>query len=151
MRSTRLSLLLATSLFLAAAPVAAYAPTFVAPYAPLAGDPASDAMLTEVAEPLPGLPQAADKSLWCATMASHLAELALEAGDAETFSTLAPLAIALSQHISTLFVALRVGEPDIEGFVDLYAEEIDRVVAGNATERYTPDECKSMVQPGLLA
>jgi len=138
MRSSRLSLLLATSLFLAAAPVAAYAPNFVAPPA-------------QVTEPLPGLPQAADKSLWCATMASHLAELALEAGDAETFSNLAPLALALSQHISTLFVALRVGEPDIEGFVDLYAEEIDRVVAGTAFERYTPDECKSMVQPGLLA
>lgn len=135
MRPTRLSLLLATSLFLVAPASAIQAPT-LAPAAPTQ---------------LPGLPQAADESLWCATMASHLAEAALEAGDTQTFNQLAPLAVALSRRISTLFVTLRVDQPEIDGFVDLYAGEIERVLEGISPERYAPNECKDLVHPGLVA
>lgn len=127
--------LLATGIVLAA-PASAQAPTLVQP---------------DAVAPLPGLPQAADQSLWCATMASHLAESALQSGDVETFELIAPLAVTLSQHISTLFVALEVGEPDAADYLDLYATEIDRVLAGASPERYAPEQCKDMVQPGLLA
>lgn len=127
--------LLATGIVLAA-PVSAQAP-----------------MLSQEspAQPLPGLPVAADQSLWCASMAAQLAESALQSGDVETFEILAPLAVSLSQHISTLFVALRMGEPDVADYQALYASEIERVLAGASPERYTPDECKGMVHPGLVA
>lgn len=127
--------LLATGIVLAA-PVSAQAPAFAQP---------------DLIQPLPGLPIAADQSLWCATMASQLAESALQSGDVETFEILAPLAISLSQHISTLFVALEVGEPDVKSYLDLYAVEIERVLAGASPERYAPEQCKAMVQPGLVA
>lgn len=127
--------LLATGIVLAA-PASAQAPTLLEP---------------GFVQPLPGLPVAADQSLWCATMASHLAESALQSGDVETFELLAPLAVSLSQHISTLFVALEVGEPDVESYLDLYAIEIELVLAGASPERYAPEQCKGMVQPGLVA
>ncbi len=104
-----------------------------------------------LAQPLPGLPVAADQSLWCASMAAQLAESALQSGDVETFEILAPLAVSLSQHVTTLFVALRMGEPDVADYQALYASEIERVLAGASPERYTPDECKGMVHPGLVA
>jgi hypothetical protein len=132
--------LLATGIVLAA-PASAQAPTLTQP----------SLVQPSLVQPLPGLPVAADQSLWCASMAAQLAESALQSGDMDTFEILAPLAISLSQHISTLFVALQVGEPDVADYQDLYASEIERVLAGASPERYTPEECKGMVHPGLVA
>ena len=130
MRSLRLPLLLAASLALAA--------------------PASARVAEPEIPPLPGLSEETDQSLWCATMASHLARSALDHGDQQAFETLAPLAMALSRQVSTMFVVLHVGEPDIAGYLDLYAAEITSVIAGTAPERYAPEQCQGAVAPQVM-
>jgi hypothetical protein len=127
MRSITVSLLLAASL-VTAAPASARVPDL------------SNA-------PLPGISEEADQSLWCATMASQLAQSALDQGDQQTFDTLAPIAMALSKQVSTLFVVLHVGEPDIRSYLDLYSTEISAVLAGTAPERYAPEQCQGIVVP----
>ena len=129
MRSTPVALLLAASLAVAT--------------------PASARFDEAAAPPLPGISQEADQSLWCATMASHLAETALNQGDRQAFEALAPMAMALSRQVSTMFVALHVGEPDVRGYLDLYATEISAVIAGTSPERYAPEQCQGIVVPEL--
>ena len=130
MRSTRLALLLAASLVVAA--------------------PASNGAAEPVTPPLPGISETTDQSLWCATMASHLARSALDQGDQQAFEVLAPMALALSRQVSTMFVVLHVGEPDITGYLDLYAIEITSVIAGTSPERYAPEQCQGIVAPQVL-
>lgn len=130
MRSIRLALLLAPSLVMAA--------------------PASARAAEPVMPPLPGISEEADQSLWCATMASQLARSALEQGDQRTFEALAPMAMALSRQVSTMFVVLHVGKPDIAGYLDLYATEITNVIAGTSPERYAPEQCQGIVAPQVL-
>ena len=130
MRSTPLALLLAAGLVSAA--------------------PASTPLAEPAITPLPGLSEEADQSLWCATMASQLAQSALDHGDQQTFTTLAPLALALSRQVSTLFVVHHLGEPDIRGYLDLYSAEITAVIAGTAPQRYAPEQCQSMVVPQVM-
>ena len=128
MRSTPLALLTAAGLCFAA-------PT-------LAGN--LD-ITTPSSAPLPGLSEEADQQLWCALMASQLAQVALQNGDQQTFQILAPMAMALSKQISTTFVVLHFGEPDIQSYLDLYTVEISAVIAGTAPERYAPEQCKGIV------
>jgi hypothetical protein len=130
MRSTALAVLLAAGLISAA--------------------PASTTLTEPAIPPLPGLSEEADQSLWCATMASQLAQSALDHGDQQTFAVLAPLALALSRQVSTLFVVHHLGEPDIRGYLDLYATEINAVIAGTAPQRYAPEQCQGMVVPQVL-
>lgn len=130
MRSTRLALLLAASLVIAA--------------------PASARVAEQATPPLPGISEEADQSLWCATMASQLARSALDQGDQQAFEALAPMAMALSRQVSTMFVVLHVGEPDIAGYLDLYAIEITSVIAGTSPERYAPEQCQGIVAPQVL-
>ena len=133
MRSASIPLLLAASLVLAA--------------------PASAQldMPTSPNVPLPGLSEQADQSLWCATMASQLAQTALDAGDQQTFEILSPLAMQLSRQVSTLFVALHFDEPDIRSYLDLYALEISAVLAGTSPERYAPEQCRGIAVPDVVA
>lgn len=133
MRSTSIPLLLAASLVLAA-PASAE----------LAHPAAVDA-------PLPGLSEAADQSLWCATMASRLAQSALIAGDHETFEVLSPLAAQLARQVSTFFVVLHFDEPDIRSYVDLYAAEVDAALAGTAPERFAAEQCQAIAAPDIIA
>jgi len=133
MRSASIPLLFAASLVLAA-------PASARLEAPASPD-----------VPLPGLSEQADQSLWCATMASHLAQSALDAGDNETFEALSPLALQLSRQVSTLFVAMRFDEPDIRTYLDLYAAEISAVLAGTSPERYAPEQCRSIAVPDIVA
>ncbi len=133
MRSRSIPLLLAASLVLAA-PASAQLDSPVRPDAPL-----------------PGLSEQADQSLWCATMASQLAQTALDAGDHETFQMLAPLASQLSRQVSTFFVVLHFEEPDIRSYLDLYSSEITAVLAGTAPERYAPEQCKGIAVPDVIA
>ena len=128
MRSTPLALLTAASLCFAA-PALAQNPDVLSPSN----------------QPLPGLSEEADQQLWCAVMASQLAQVALQNGDQQTFQILAPMAMALSKQISTTFVVLHFGEPDIQSYLDLYTVEISSVIAGNAHERYAPEQCKGIV------
>ncbi|HEY9011170.1 MAG TPA: hypothetical protein VIN06_09135 [Devosia sp.] len=128
MRSTPLALLTAAGLCFAA-PALAQNPDFTSPSN----------------QPLPGLSEEADQQLWCAVMASQLAQVALQNGDQQTFQVLAPMAMALSKQISTTFVVLHVGEPDIRSYLDLYTIEISNVIAGTAPERYAPEQCKGIV------
>jgi hypothetical protein len=130
MRSVRLALTLAASLVIAA--------------------PASARVADPVTPPLPGISEEADQSLWCATMASYLARSALDQGDQQAFEALAPMAMALSKQVSTMFVVLHVGEPDIAGYLDLYSTEISNVIAGTAPERYAPEQCQGIVAPQVL-
>lgn len=130
MRSTRLALLLAASLVIAA--------------------PASARVAEQATPPLPGISEEADQSLWCATMASQLARSALDQGDQQAFEALAPMAMALSRQVSTMFVVLHVGEPDIAGYLDLYAIEITSAIAGTSPERYAPEQCQGIVAPQVL-
>jgi hypothetical protein len=132
MRSTRLSLLLAASLVIAAP---ALAQPGLAP-----ADPG----------PLPGLSEEVDQSLWCATMASQLAQSALSAGDQQTYEAIAPLGMQLSRQVSTFFVALHIEQPEVETYLDLYSSEITAVLAGTAPERYAPEQCQALVVPHLL-
>jgi hypothetical protein len=132
MRSRSIPLLLAAGLVLAAPASAQLAPAL------------PDA-------PLPGLSQQADQSLWCATMASQLAQSALDAGDQQTFEALSPLALQLSRQISTFFVALHFDEPDIRSYLDLYSAEIDAVLAGTSPERYAPEQCRGIAGPDIVA
>lgn len=133
MRSTSIPLLLAASLVLAA--------------------PASAQLdLPDPADiPLPGLSEHADQSLWCATMASQLAQSALDAGDQQTFEVLSPLAMQLSRQVSTLFVAMHFDEPDIRSYLDLYSVEINAVLAGTSPERYAPEQCRGIAVPDVVA
>jgi len=133
MRSASIPLLLAASLVLAA--------------------PASAQldMPTSPNVPLPGLSEQADQSLWCATMASQLAQTALDAGDQQTFEILSPLAMQLSRQVSTLFVAMHFDEPDIRSYLDLYALEISAVLAGTSPERYAPEQCRGIAAPDVVA
>ena len=128
MRSTPLALLTAASLCVAA-PASAQNPDILSPSN----------------QPLPGLSEEADQQLWCAVMASQLAQVALQNGDQQTFQILAPMAMALSKQISTTFVVLHFGEPDIRSYLDLYTVEISSVIAGTAPERYAPEQCKGIV------
>lgn len=102
-------------------------------------------IITPSTEPLPGLSEEADQQLWCAVMASQLAQVALQSGDQQTFEVLAPMAMALSKQISTTFVVLHFGEPDIQSFLDLYTTEVSAVIAGTAPERYAPEQCNGIV------
>ena len=131
MRSTPLALLLAAGLVTAAP----------------ASTPVTEPAITP---PLPGLSEEADQSLWCATMASQLAQSALDHGDQQTFTALAPLALALSRQVSTLFVVYHLGEPDIRDYLDLYSAEITAVIAGTAPQRYAPEQCQGMVVPQVM-
>ena len=133
MRSASIPLLLAASLVLAA--------------------PASAQldMPTSPNVPLPGLSEQADQSLWCATMASQLAQTALDAGDQQTFEILSPLAMQLSRQVSTLFVAMHFDEPDIRSYLDLSALEISAVLAGTSPERYAPEQCRGIAVPDVVA
>ena len=106
MRSTPLALLTAASLCVAA-PASAQNPDILSPSN----------------QPLPGLSEEADQQLWCAVMASQLAQVALQ----------------------TTFVVLHFGEPDIRSYLDLYTVEISAVIAGTAPERYAPEQCKGIV------
>jgi len=133
MRSASIPLLLAASLVLAA-------PASAQLDAPRSPD-----------VPLPGLSEQADQSLWCATMASQLAQSALDAGDQPTFEALAPLAMQLSRQVSTLFVAMHFDEPDIRSYLDLYQGEINAVLAGTSPERYAPEQCQSIAVPEVVA
>lgn len=134
MRSVRLPLLLATTLILAA-PASAQL---------------NGSVLTDPG-PLPGLSEEIDQSLWCATMASQLAQSALDAGDQQTYEAIAPLGMQLSRQVSTFFVALHFGEPDIATYLDLYSSEITAVLAGTAPERYAPEQCRALVVPDVIA
>jgi hypothetical protein len=134
MRSVRLPLLLAATLVLAA-PASAQ----------LNGSALTDP------GPLPGLSEEIDQSLWCATMASQLAQSALDAGDQQTYEAIAPLGMQLSRQVSTFFVALHFGEPDIATYLDLYSSEITAVLAGTAPERYAPEQCRALVVPDVIA
>ena len=133
MRSTCFTLLLAASLTIAAPASAGpdMAPT----------DPG----------PLPGLSEEVDRSLWCATMASRLAQSALSAGDQQTYEAIAPLGMQLSRQVSTFFVALHIEEPEVETYLDLYSSEIAAVLAGTSPERYAPEQCQALVVPHLIA
>lgn len=133
MRSRSIPLLLAASLVLAA-PASAQLDSPVLPDAPL-----------------PGLSEHVDQSLWCATMASQLAQTALDAGDQQTFEILSPLAMQLSRQVSTFFVALHFDEPDIRSYLDLYSIEISAVLAGTAPERYAPEQCRGIAVPDVVA
>lgn len=133
MRSRSIPLLLAASLVLAA-PASAQLDSPVLPDAPL-----------------PGLSERVDQSLWCATMASQLAQTALDAGDQQTFEILSPLAMQLSRQVSTFFVALHFDEPDIRSYLDLYSIEISAVLAGTAPERYAPEQCRGIAVPDVVA
>ncbi|HEY0854726.1 MAG TPA: hypothetical protein VGD86_07855 [Devosia sp.] len=133
MRSRSIPLLLAASLVLAA-PASAQLDSPVRPDAPL-----------------PGLSEHVDQSLWCATMASQLAQTALDAGDQQTFEILSPLAMQLSRQVSTFFVALHFDEPDIRSYLDLYSIEISAVLAGTAPERYAPEQCRGIAVPDVVA
>ncbi len=133
MRSTTIPLLLAASLVVAVPASAQLA-------APLAPD-----------APLPGLSEQADQSLWCATMASQLAQSALDAGDQQTFDALSPLAMQLSRQVSTFFVALHFDEPDVRSYLDLYSTEISAVLAGTSPERYAPEQCRGIAVPDVVA
>ena len=133
MRSVRFPLLLAATLVLAA--------------------PASAQLSAAPTDlgPLPGLSEEIDQSLWCATMASQLAQSALDAGDQQTYEAIAPLGMQLSRQVSTFFVALHFGEPDIATYLDLYSSEITAVLAGTAPERYAPEQCRALVVPDVIA
>ena len=108
-------------------------------------------IITPSTEPLPGLSEHVDQSLWCATMASQLAQTALDAGDQQTFEILSPLAMQLSRQVSTFFVALHFDEPDIRSYLDLYSIEISAVLAGTAPERYAPEQCRGIAVPDVVA
>ena len=41
-------------------------------------------------------------------------------------------------------------EPDIAGYLDLYATEITSVIAGTAPERYAPEQCQGAVAPQVM-
>jgi len=133
MRSRTIPLLLASSLVLAA-PASAQLDT---------------ASVTET--PLPGLSEHVDQSLWCATMASQLAQTALDAGDRQTFEILSPLAMQLSRQVSTIFIALHLEEPDIRSYLDLYSTEINAVLAGTSPERYAPEQCRGIAVPDIVS
>ena len=133
MRSTCFTLLLAAGLAIAA-PASARPDLAVA-------DPG----------PLPGLSEEVDQSLWCATMASQLAQSALSAGDRQTYEAIAPLGMQLSRQVSTFFVALHIEEPEVETYLDLYSSEIAAVLAGTSPERYAPEQCQALVVPDLIA
>lgn len=140
MRSARLALVLTASLVLAA-PVAAQ----------LSGQPAPRVAQAEKLRPLPGLSEKIDQSLWCATMAGQLADSARARGEWQMVEALAPLADALSRQVSTFFVALQFGEPDIETYLDLYAIEVAAVLDGSLPQRYAPGQCRSLVLPQVVA
>ena len=133
MRSASIPLLLAASLVLAA-PASAQLDAPALPDAPLRG-----------------LTEQVDQSLWCATMASQLAQSALDAGDQQTFETLSPIALQLTRQVSTFFVALHFDEPDIRSYLDLYSSEIGAVLAGTAPERYAPEQCSGIAIPDVVA
>jgi len=140
MRSARLAFVLIASLVLAA-PSAAH----------LSPQPATQLAEAEKLRPLPGLSEKIDHALWCATMAGQLADSARARGEWRMVAALSPLAMALSRQVSTFFVALQFGEPDIESYIDLYAIEVAAVLDGSLPQRYAPGQCRSLVLPQVVA